>query len=230
MRRALRILSVALITAGIVILIDAAVTLAWKEPISAIYGHFQQSRAEDELATLERDFRDRAKVDSRLSTERQAAALAARFADDIKTGDAIGRIEVPAVGIDFVFVQGTEASDLERGPGHYPDTALPGQGRTIGIAGHRTTYLAPFRSIADIQEGDEVLLKMPYGAFTYEVTRTKVVEPTRTDIVDDTGRELLVLTACHPPYSAAQRYAVFAKLSNFEVENVPSAGKPGHQR
>lgn len=219
MARALRILSVALITAGIVILIDAGLTLAWKEPISAIYGHLQQSQAEDELATLERDFRGRAHVRSGLSEERQAAALAAKFADEISNGDAIGRIEIPAVGVDFVFVEGTDPSDLEKGPGHYPDTALPGQGRTIGIAGHRTTYLAPFRSIADIDEGDQVVLNMPYGAFTYEVTRTKVVEPTRTDIVDDVGHELLVLTACHPPYSAAQRYAVFAKLGSFKLKN-----------
>jgi sortase A len=225
MVRALRILSVALITAGIVVLIDAAVTLAWKEPISAVYGHFQQSQAEDELATLERDFRIRTKVEPGLSTERQAAALAAKFADDIGNGDAIGRIEIPSVGIDYVFVEGTDTADLEKGPGHYPDTALPGQDRTIGIAGHRTTYLAPFRSIADIDNGERVTLKMPYGVFTYEVVRTKVVEPTQTEIVDDVGHELLVLTACHPPYSAAQRYAVFARLSGFELEDVPKTGK-----
>lgn len=214
MARALRILAVALITAGIVVLTDAAVTLAWKEPLSAVYGHLRQSQAEDELAALERSYRKPAQRNPRVSPEQRAAALAAKFASGIEDGDAIGRIEVPAAGIDYVFVQGTDEADLEKGPGHYPDTALPGQGKTIGIAGHRTTYLAPFRKIADIDKGNEVILKMPYGTFTYEVVKTDIVDPTDVEVVDDVGHERLVLSACHPLYSAAQRYIVFADLQS----------------
>jgi sortase A len=211
MSRVLRILSVAFVTAGLVILTDAAITLAWKEPLSAIYGQIQQSQAEDELATLSQSFQENTDVEGM-----QAAALADRFAGQIENGDAIGRIEVPAVGIDYVFVQGTDEADLEKGPGHYPDTGLPGQGKTIGIAGHRTTYLAPFHDIAEIDVGDEVVLDMPYGKFRYEVTKTDVVDPSAVEVVDDVGFERVVLTACHPLYSAAQRYVVTAKLVGFD--------------
>ena len=124
---------------------------------------------------------------------------------------------MPAIGIDYVFVQGTDEADLEKGPGHYPDTALPGQGKTIGIAGHRTTYLAPFRKIADIDKGDEVVLDMPYGRFTYDVVKTDIVDPTDVGVVDDVGVERVVLTACHPLYSAAQRYVVTADLEGIEL-------------
>jgi sortase A len=211
MARILRILSVAFVTAGLVVLIDAGITLAWKEPLSAIYGNFQQSQAEDDLATLTQSFRADTDIEGM-----QADALADRFADKIENGDAIGRIEVPSVGIDYVFVQGTDEADLEKGPGHYPDTGLPGQGRTIGIAGHRTTYLAPFHDIAEIDVGDEVDLDMPYGKFRYEVTKTDIVDPTDVQVVDDVGVERVVMTACHPLYSAAQRYVVTAELKSFE--------------
>jgi sortase A len=119
-----------------------------------------------------------------------------------------------------VVVQGTDTASLQKGPGHYPDTALPGQGKTIGIAGHRTTYLAPFRHIDQIEAGDEVVLEMPYGDFAYRVTKTEIVDPEDVDIVDNVGFERLVLTACHPLYSAAERYAIFARLVEIDLESA----------
>src|SRR4051794_36627701 len=107
-----------------------------------------------------------------------------------------------------------DTASLEKGPGHYPDTAFPGQGTTIGIAGHRTTYRAPFRHIDSLQPGDEIKIEMPYADFVYTVQTHRIVAPTETDIVDPVGYERLVLTACHPLYSASQRYAVFAKLKS----------------
>ena len=96
------------------------------------------------------------------------AQLAQRLVDESKPGDALGRIEAPGMdGLNMVFVQGTDASSLELGPGHYPETAMPGQGKTIAIAGHRTTYLAPFRHIDSMKPGDKITLKMPYGTFIY---------------------------------------------------------------
>ena len=167
LRRALHILSIALITAGAVILIDVGLTLAWKEPLSTVYGSIQQGKAEDSLRELEQTFLD-------LPEARAAAAeddarkridqLADAFADEVETGQGIGRIEIPTIGLDTVVVQGTDTATLRKGPGHYPETAFPGQGRTIGIAGHRTTYLAPFRPINEIEKGDEVVLDMPYGS------------------------------------------------------------------
>lgn len=221
-RRTARILSVALITAGIVILLDAGVTLAWKEPLSSIYGSLKQSAARDQLDSLETEFLadpdvTKARAKSGQDTAMKADRLASIYARKISNGEAIGQIRIPGIGADFVVIEGTDEADLQKGPGHYPETGLPGQGRTIGIAGHRTTYLAPFRKIADIDEGDEISLEMPYGSFTYGVEKTETVAPTETDVVDDVGSERLVLTACHPLYSAAQRYVVTAKLIDIEL-------------
>ena len=73
----------------------------------------------------------------------------------------------------MVFVQGTDESSLQKGPGHYPETAMPGDGKTVGIAGHRTTYLAPFRHIDSMKQSDKITLKMPYAIFAYRVKRPK---------------------------------------------------------
>jgi sortase A len=149
--------------------------------------------------------------------ERRAAKQADVIARTAKDGNPIGRIVDDSMDVDHVVIQGTDDGDLKRGPGHYPDTAFPGQGKTIGIAGHRTTYGAPFNAIDAMDEGDPIVLEMPYGTFTYEVTETRIVDPDQVEIVDDVGRERLVLTACHPLYSAAQRYAVFADLEGVEL-------------
>ncbi|MFN8113694.1 MAG: sortase [Solirubrobacterales bacterium] len=221
MKRAGRILSVALITAGVVILIDAAITLAWQEPLSAIYANVRQAKAQDQLDAAEQRFSSDPSVARAKATRdpaKRADQLASIYAKQISNGQGIGQIAVPSVGIDYVLIQGTDTADLQKGPGHYPTSALPGQGKTIAVAGHRTTYLAPFRDIADIKTGDEVTVSMPYGKFTYEVIATDIVDPQDVSVVDDAGRERIVLTACHPLYSAAQRYVVTAKLTDIELK------------
>jgi sortase A len=214
-RRALRIFSISLITAGLVILVDVALTLAWEEPVSSVYAQFKQGEAEDELAELQESFPAQADLEALENVDgvrAKAKLLADRFAEEAETGQGIGRIEIPSIGVDIVVVEGTDSTSLQSGPGRYPETAFPGQGRTIGIAGHRTTYLAPFHDIDQIEPGDDVVVEMPYATFTYEVKSTEIVEPSDVHIVDDVGYERLVLTACHPLYSAAQRYAIFARL------------------
>ena len=109
-------------------------------------------------------------------------------------------------------IEGTETADLRKGPGHYPDTALPGQSKTVAIAGHRTTYGAPFRTIDKLKRGDRIDLRMRYGTYVYKVQKTRIVAPTETSVTDNVGYDRLVLTACHPLYSAAQRIVVFARL------------------
>jgi len=202
MRRALHIFSIALITAGIVIAADVAMTLAWKEPLSTVYGSIKQGQAADSLERLEQSFGDDAEVERIRRTHPD------------ETGQGIGRIKIPGIDVDDVVVQGTDTASLQKGPGHYPETGFPGQGKTIGIAGHRTTYLAPFRHLNEVADGDEIELEMPYGTFTYTVEKHEIVDPSQVEIVDDVGYERLVLTACHPLYSAAQRWAVFAKLTD----------------
>lgn len=227
MGRTLRILSVTLITAGLVILADAAITLAWKEPLSAIYSAAKQRAAGDELDAAKRDFLADPEVEragEANGLEDRTRRLADLYEEGLREGEAFGRILIPSIDADYVVIEGTGTGDLQKGPGHYPTTALPGQARTVAIAGHRTTYGAPFRQIDKIEEGDEITLEMPYGDAVYEVTGTRIVDPEDVQIVDDLGRERLVLTACHPLYSAAQRIAVFAEpagLSLFPGGDAP---------
>lgn len=228
MARLARILSIALITAAVVALLDVALTLAYREPISSIYGTIKQNAAADELAQVEAEFNRR--IDSAgLTTAsgptlspaqraRRARKLARGFRRGLEDGQPLGRITAPAMAdLDAVFLNGIDTTTLQEGPGHYPDTSLPGQPGTVAIAGHRTTYLAPFREIARLDRGDEITLEMPYGDFTYRVTGTEIVTPDRVDVIDDVGYPQLVLSACHPLYSAAERYIVFARLVRIQL-------------
>lgn len=216
MQRILRIFSVAMVTAGLVILADAGLTLAWKEPVSALYAQLRQDEARSELDSLSAQFLEGVDT-SGVDPRRVARRLANAFEKELRPGKPIGSIENDSAGLDYVIIQGTGTSALQKGPGHYPETALPGQGRTIGIAGHRTTYGAPFRRINELEDDDRITVEMPYATFVYVVEKSKIVEPTETQIVRDIGRERLVLTACHPLYSAAQRYAVFARLAGVRL-------------
>jgi len=125
----------------------------------------------------------------------------------------------------FAFAEGTDAETLRSGPGHYPGTDLPGQGGTVGIAGHRTTYQAPFRKNEQLRRGDEIVVSMPYGDFVYLVGRQAVVSPTDAHVLDSGRRERLVLTACHPLYSDAQRLIVFAGLDRIEESSLDSRNR-----
>ena len=206
----------ALITAGLVVLADVATTLAWKEPVSTVYGSIQQGKAEDELAELKSEFPARAdlrKVEHIKGIRKKVETLADLFAKRAHTGEAIGRLRISSIGVDVVVVQGTDTASLQKGPGHYPETPFPGQGGTTAIAGHRTTYLAPFRHLDQLKPGDEIELEMPYANFAYRVQTTRVVDDSAVNIIHKVAYERLVLTACHPLYSAAQRIAAFAKLS-----------------
>ena len=223
----MRILSTALITAGLVVLADAALTLLWQEPVSAAYASLQQSRASDELAELESEFDpgDVGFLSANASDAARARMLAERFQETISKGQPIGRLKIDSIGLDTVLMNGTDTSTLQKGPGRYPQTPLPGYGETTGIAGHRTTYLAPLRKINEIEDGDEIRVELPYGAFTYEVEKHEIVKPSDVEIVDPVGYERVVLTACHPLYSAAQRWAVFGKLTRIDTFAITGEGE-----
>ena len=127
-------------------------------------------------------------------------------------GDPVGRLRAAAIGLDEVVVHGTGGGELRNGPGHYPETSLPGARGTVAIAGHRTTYGAPFRDVDDLAEGARIELETPYGRFDYRVERTRIVAPTATWVIRRVAYDRLVLTACHPLYSADERIVVFARL------------------
>ena len=214
-RRTLRALSSVMIVAGVILLADAGLTLLWQEPVSAVYAHYQQGRLSDELAELERTplAPTEQRALERIPDERRRLAFRARALDRrLEPGDPMGRIVMPAIGVSEVFVEGTGAGDLRTGPGHYPATPLPGERGTVAIAGHRTTYGAPFRRIDQLDRGDRIELRMPYGRFVYRVERTRIVPPTETSVTDRVDHDRLVLSACHPLYSAAKRIIVFARL------------------
>jgi len=226
--RAVRIVSIMLITAGLVVLTDAGLTLVWQEPFSAAYGAIKQSQAADQLNQLESQYPTAADLQAIAGVPgnaKKARILADRFEPHLQEGHAIGRIKIDRIGLDIVVIQGTDTASLEKGPGHYRNTPLPGQPGTVAIAGHRTTYLAPFRHIDQIENGDEIRIEMPYAAFTYTVQRHQIVDPTDVGIIKPVGYPQLVLTACHPPYSAAQRYAVFAKLTRIDTFDLTGEGR-----
>jgi sortase A len=186
----------------------------WQEPLTALYARVQQGKLDDELARLERTppTAVERRVIAKLPDPRRRLAFRARaLGRRSEPGDALGRLRIPAIGLDTVVVEGTGAGELRTGPGHYADTALPGQRGTVAIAGHRTTYGAPFRHVDELERGDAIELRMPYGRVVYRVERTRIVAPTEVDVVDRVAYDRLVLTACHPLYSAAQRIVVFAR-------------------
>lgn len=215
MRRLIRFLSLVTITVGLLLSADVVITLVWQEPVSAV------------IATIKRD-----QIDKRFLSYRRAplspadqrtlrtlgdggriAYLARREERQLRTGDAAGRITIAKISLDMLFVQGTDEASLEKGPGHYPTTALPGLGKTVAIAGHRTTYLAPFRRLDALAPGNRIVLTMPYGRFTYRVQYHRIVTPNSWWITRNDGYDRLVLSACNPLYSAAQRIVVMANLT-----------------
>jgi len=179
-----------LAVSGVLMLGDAAATLLWQEPVSWLVAEREQGQLEEAFAN---------------PPERVLAKKPL-------PGDAIGRVELPSLGRKYFLVEGTQTADLRKGPGHYANTPLPGGRGTVAIAGHRTTYGAPFRTIDQLEPGEEIRLEMPYGSFTYRVQKTSIVEPTQISVYRKVSYDRLILSACHPLYSAAQRIVVFARL------------------
>lgn len=133
--------------------------------------------------------------------------------EPVPEGEATARIRIPVIGVDKIVVEGVSLTDLKKGPGHYPETPLPGQEGNAAIAGHRTTYGAPFNRIDELAPGDEIFVETVQGEFRYLMTEQLIVSPTQVEVLDDKGDDRLTLTACHPKYSARQRIIVVAVLA-----------------
>jgi sortase A len=219
MRRLLRDISWVLIIAGVLLVIDAGVTLIWQEPVTAVVAMIKRSEIDKRFLSYRRTpltTTDLHALGALHTFDQRVSYLARREQRQVSTGAAIGRIEIGKIGASFDVVQGTDTTSLQKGPGHYPSTPFPGLGQTVAIAGHRTTYLAPFRYIDRLGAGDQIVLRMPYGRFTYVVEYHKIVLPTALWVTRNVGYDRLVLSACNPLYSAAQRIIVFAKLTHFQ--------------
>jgi sortase A len=141
-----------------------------------------------------------------------------------ENGDAMGFIRIDKIGLGTgdpeAVVEGVDVDDLRQGAGHYPTTPMPGQEGNTAIAGHRTTYGAPFRKIDELRRGEPVNVDMPDGRFVYRVQRTKIVDDQDLSVLGEVGYQRLVLSACHPLYSAAQRVIVFARFVRREPPRV----------
>ncbi len=147
-------------------------------------------------------------------------------------GESIGKIVIPKIGADFWMIEGVELSLLSEGPGHFPTTPLPGQPGNAALAGHRTTWKAPFNRIDELSPGDKITVETLQGRFTYEVMPQDgglgyfIVNPSNVSILEDKGDNRLTLMACHPKYSAAQRIVVTAKLVENPAEESPQSEPP----
>lgn len=206
------------ILSGALLVTDAGVTLLWQEPLSAIVATRQQGRLGDRLdQATQASAADRRHIASEEpGVKRRLARFAAFYRAHARTGDPIGRVVLTTLDRSYVMVEGTDTPTLRKGPGHYPYTPWPGQAGTVAIAGHRTTYLAPFRTIDKLRAGQPVVVRMPYGRFTYRVQYTTIVKPTAVWVTNPVAYDRLILSACYPLYSASRRIVVFARLTRAE--------------
>jgi sortase A len=191
-RVVLRFVASVMMVSGVLLISDAVITLAWQEPVSAYFSERQQVKLEKAL------------IDPPERVVRKEPL----------PGDALGKLLIPAIGVSEYVVEGTDADNLRKGPGHYPETPLPGQRGTSAIAGHRTTYGAPLRKLDKLDKGDRIIVELPYGTFVYRVERTQIVDDSALWVTRKVGHDRLVLTACHPLYSAEQRIVAFARLTD----------------
>ena len=219
-----RRLGTVLIVGGLLVLAYAAAVLFWRDPVTDLYNRYQQNKLE---SALEHEFEawdagpPPAVADAADERGRRAASAgsqprrrdARRFLRGLEQGQAFGRIHIPRIGVESVVVHGTRwGADLSRGPGHYERTTVPGLGKTVGIAGHRTTFGAPFRKIDEIEAGDEITLEMPYATFRYRVFQHEIVDEKDWSVIRNRGFDTLMLSACHPLYGSSERWIVYAKL------------------
>jgi sortase A len=128
-------------------------------------------------------------------------------------GSLVGHLVIPKIGVNDYVVEGVGESQLAKGPGHYPGTASIGGNSNVGIAGHRTTYGAPFYDLNELHSGDLIYLTNKTGqTFTYKVSSQFVVSPSDSAVLNPTPTRTLTLTTCNPRYSASQWLIVQANL------------------
>jgi sortase A len=137
-------------------------------------------------------------------------------------GDAVALLEIPDIGVEKAVVEGVGVPDLKKGPGHYPGTPMPGQPGNAAIAGHRTTYGAPFWSLDELQPGDEIRVTTRQGKFIYRVTGSEVIRPWENRVLRNEPGNILTLTTCNPRFSARQRLVVKATLEGEAAEASPA--------
>jgi sortase A len=222
MRRWTRFLGTVLVAAGVLTLVWTLVVWQWQDPFTALYTTWRQHQLTSQYEKRARAFKAPAGETSAVAEQRVISREARSYRLVSKRGEAIGRIRVPRMGINMVLVNGTDHETLKKGPGRDLRTFMPGESRLVYIAGHRTTYLAPFSHIDRLRPGDRVTIELPYATFVYSVTHHRIVKATDLSVLRSPRHELLELQACHPRFFATHRYIVYAHLVSVE----PRGGVP----
>jgi sortase A len=219
MRRLSRIAGTILAVAGLGMLAWVLVVWRWQDPFTALYTHWKQHQLSQ---AYERRFsayepaelrRNEVSVSARTKVIAREARL---YRIQSGRGQAIGRIRVPRLDLNMILVNGTDHSSLTKGPGRDRRTYMPGEGQLVYIAGHRTTYLAPFAHIERLRSGDAVTLDVPYATFRYRVFKHRIVGAHEMSVLRSHGVEVVELQACHPRFFASQRYIAYARLVRVE--------------
>ncbi len=221
MHRYRRKLGTVLIFAGGAVLAWALLVWAWQDPFTGLYTRWEQHKLAQRYDHLFTAYRVQRPSNSSLAAVRRELRVEARrYRQSEHRGDPIGRIRIPRMGINMILVNGTDHETLKKGPGRDLRTFMPGQGELIYIAGHRTTYLAPFSHIDSLRKDDRVTISMPYGTFVYSVTGHRVVVADDLSVLKTHHHEQLELQACHPRFFATHRYIAYAKLVSVQMRGA----------
>ena len=183
------------------------------------------ARAQDELA--------KELTEQWSATARQQGGKQIKAEPTPTPGKAFAVIEIPSIdlewhvihgherqGLDFERLEQLEKADLRKGPTHIATTKLPGVAGTFAIAGHRTTYGAPFNRLDELRKGDEILVRTLTATYVYKMTEVRIVLPTQVEVLNDVKgpngklKSQIVLTTCHPKLSAKQRLIIFGELAS----------------
>jgi sortase A len=221
-RRYVHLLGTLLAVAGVLTLAWSLLVWQWQDPFTALYTKWKQHQLASQFVKRTQSFKP-AITENTVAAERASIAREARrYRLSSTRGEVIGRLRVPRMGVNMLLVNGTDHDTLKKGPGRDNRTFMPGENRLVYIAGHRTTYLAPFSHIDRLRKGDRVTIEVPYGTFIYAVTRHRIVKSTDLSVLRSPQHELVELQACHPRFFATHRYIAYAQLLRVE----PRGAKP----
>jgi sortase A len=223
-RRLIRLSGTLMVVAGSLVLVWALLVWRWQDPFTALYTKWQQRDLAEEYEQRVERFDELVPVPvaAKAPSPLELAAQARRYRRRLAEGDPIGRLKIPKLDLNMIVVNGTESDTLKKGPARHRATFLPGEGKLIYIAGHRTTYSAPFSDIDKLEHGDRVRIELPYAAVEYTIRGHRIVEAHELSVLRSRGREELALQACWPRFFASHRYIAYAR----PVRVVPRRGRP----
>lgn len=204
--RSARALGLILIVLGCCGLAWALVTWRWQDPVTYLVNRHAQAELASRYEARSSAPRRVTRSSSWAVVRRRLALEARRYRRASRPGDPVARIRVPRLGLNAIVVNGTDHEALKRGPGRDLRTWMPGEGSLVYIAGHRTTYGAPFAEIQALRPGDVVTLELPYATFKYRVVGHQIVPATFMAALLPRGREELALQSCWPRFFATHRY------------------------